>query len=76
MNVCHDGGPIIAFRNAWDDSREEASDARSGERWLDYCRTREAAERAAAKKASSINAQRVHQELALAYARIIGGERS
>ena len=53
MNVCHEGSPIVTFREAWHADEEappavEATDERSRE----YCRVREAAERAAAKKAS------------------------
>jgi hypothetical protein len=34
----------------------------------DYCRMREQTERAAAKKATSVRARRIHQELAQTYA--------
>jgi len=39
--------------------------------WIDQCRARELAERAAAKRASSIDERRMHQELAQAYASLV-----
>lgn len=72
MNVCNEGGPLVIFReeraarsNPKTDHLKPASD----DGWVDYCRAREASERAAAKRAASITARRVHQELAQAYAR-------
>ena len=75
MNVGHGAGSILTFKDAWT-SRDEPP---SGEpkpadaAWLDHCRARELAERAAAKNAGSIEARRVHQELAQAYASVIEG---
>mgnify|MGYP001555062968 CR=1 FL=1 len=70
MNVCHDGGAIVAFADLWTARHDGELDLaeRSGPEWTDYCRARERAERAAAKRAASIDARRVHQELAQAYA--------
>jgi len=73
VNICNGGGSIIAFTDASPFRKEEQpSDqpASNGE-WLDYCRARERHERAAAKNAGSSQARRVHQELAMAYARVI-----
>jgi len=79
MNVCNEGGPIVAFREspesrrASEIKRNRPTDATS----IDHIRAREFAERAAAKRAACAAARRVHQELALAYSRIIrraGGE--
>lgn len=69
MNISHDGGSIVRCTTPWA-SRNEPDPAidRRDPAWLDYCRAREIAERAAAKKASSEVARRVHQELAQAYA--------
>lgn len=67
MNICNEGGPVIAFRDAWGlaaDRDIQSADPPDA----DYCRARERAERAAAKTAQSIEARRVHQELAQAYA--------
>ena len=53
--------------------------SRADDEWLDHCKAREVAERAAAKNATSIRAHAIHQELAQAYARIIqraGGSRA
>lgn len=69
MNVCNDGGSFVTFndtRGLNDDKLELGTD----EQWIDYCRSREMAERAAAKRASSATARRVHQELAQTYARV------
>lgn len=70
MNVEHEGGGFIIFRN---DRPEEGMDAaRSADReWLDHCRSREFAECAAAKHAKCSRAREVHQQLAQAYARMI-----
>ena len=62
----HDPGSLIIFRAPWvRDAQTPASPI--GE---DYCRVRERAERAAAKRAGSVEARRAHQELAQAYARV------
>ena len=73
MNVCNAGGSIIPFGDPSPFCKEEEprdGEATDGE-WLDYCRTRERHERAAAKSAGSSHARRVHQELAIAYASLI-----
>jgi hypothetical protein len=44
------------------------SNSENSTAWIDQCRARELAERAAAKRASSIADRRMHQELAQAYA--------
>jgi len=63
--VSHDSSPLVIFRRAGArDAEPPASPV--GE---DYCRVREQAERAAAERATSTAARRVHQELADAYAR-------
>jgi hypothetical protein len=72
MNVEHDGGGFIIFPNSRPE--EETGAAPSGDReWLDHCRSREFAERAAAKHATNSRAREVHQELAQAYARLTNG---
>ena len=73
MNVCHEGGSIFMFRESWPSRNEPRSEVAKpvDAGWVDYCRARELAERAAAKKAGSIEARRIHQELAQAYARMI-----
>jgi hypothetical protein len=47
------------------------SNSESSITWIDQCRARELAERAAAKRASSIDERRMHQELAQAYASLV-----
>ena len=75
MNVCNEGGPITVFKEpresrlAVDDKTAPPTDRE----WLDHCRSREFAERAAAKHASCSRAREVHQELAQAYARMVNG---
>jgi hypothetical protein len=73
VNVCKEGGSIIAFSDGWGTGKVTGSEApRPGDdEWLDYCRRREGAERLAAKAASSATARRVHQQLAQAYAAMI-----
>jgi hypothetical protein len=74
MNVCDDGGPIVIFRDDWslrNTSENDKPKLAEDVEWIDHCRARELAERAAAKHASSARARRVHQELAQAYARMI-----
>ncbi len=76
MNVCDESSSIIAFRDPWptrNDAEQEVP--RRDRQWLDYCSAREQAERAAAKRAASDAARRIHQELALAYAQAVRGER-
>jgi hypothetical protein len=73
MNVCNKGGPLIIFRDEWATKNNPGAQAHrpaADAAWIDYCRARERAERAAAKHASSIRARRVHQELAQAYASV------
>jgi hypothetical protein len=70
MNVEHDGGGFIIFPNSRPDEETGAARSADGE-WLDHCRSREFAERAAAKHATCTRAREVHQQLAQAYARMI-----
>jgi hypothetical protein len=74
MNVCNEDDSLVIFRDEWatknnPESQTESVAGRAD--WADYCRARELAERAAAKRAGSIKARRVHQELAQAYASVI-----
>jgi hypothetical protein len=71
VNICNEGGPVLAFADSpGADGEDEPRPPRlSAAEWSAYCRTREAQERAAAKKAQSTEARRVHQELAQGYAR-------
>jgi hypothetical protein len=72
MNICHEGGSIVTFTDAWPPSKDsDAHSAEIPEEWLDYYRARERMERAAAKGAGSSEARRVHQALAQAYAQTI-----
>jgi hypothetical protein len=73
LNVSNESSSLIIFRAPWT-ARPEAEDAPAVS--ADYCRAREMAERAAAKRASSVKARRVHQELAQAYARLTGDGRA
>jgi hypothetical protein len=70
--VCNDGSSIVVFREPAESGL--ASDLEAGaaadRAWLDHCRSRELAERAAAKRATCSRAREVHQELAQAYARM------
>jgi hypothetical protein len=69
VNISHEGSSIVAFLDPWPRTEEESfSPASHGAEWIDYCRSRERKERAAAKTAVSADARRVHQELAEAYA--------
>jgi hypothetical protein len=73
MNVCNGGTPITVFREP-PKSRlapDRRADHTADREWLDHCRSREFAERAAAKRATCSRAREVHQELAQAYARMI-----
>jgi len=73
VNVCNEGGSIIPFSDTSPFGKEQQSHDGGpvdGD-WLDYCRARERRERAAAKNAGTSQARRVHQELAMAYARLI-----
>lgn len=71
MNISHEGGSIISFASPWRSRNEgELERGRRGPGWLDYCRAREFAERAA-KGASSMEARRAHQEMAQAFADFI-----
>ena len=73
MNNPREPSPIVAFRDPWP-ARNEPPHQRTAvadAQWIEYCRSREFAERAAAKQAGSTAGRRVHQELAQAYARMI-----
>ena len=73
MNISHEGSCIFTFRDSWrsrNKPQSEILDPVDAE-WLDHCRARELAERAAAKKATSTEARGIHQELAQAYARMV-----
>jgi hypothetical protein len=73
MNVCNEGSPIRVFREP-PESRlapDQRADHTADREWLDHIRSREFAERAAAKQATCSRAREVHQELAQAYARMI-----
>lgn len=65
---------FLIFREPWgvarNTDREPAASASEGS--ADYYRAREAAERAAAKRATCVKARSVHQELAQYYARRTG----
>jgi len=69
VNIEHGASSIVTFSDDWASRNvPEAKPAiRKDADWLDYCHARELAERAAAKSAGSIEARRVHQELAQAY---------
>ena len=71
MNICHEGGSIVPFTESRAAQRDEADLPTPVDEWVDYCRARESAERAAAKNSNSIVARRIHQELAQAYAQLI-----
>lgn len=73
VNVCNGGGSIIPFPgSSLSGMAFEAELPHSADpKWLDYCRSREFAERSAAKKATSAAARRIHQDLAQAYALIL-----
>jgi hypothetical protein len=71
VNICHDGGSVIAFRDAWH-SRDSRAPRPPGADWIEYCQTRERKERACAQRAASVEARRIHQELAQSYAHLIG----
>jgi hypothetical protein len=63
MNRHRDEGPIVTFTDQWGAKDDESLLAAPlGHRWHEYCRYRETAERAAAKRASSVQAQRIQQE--------------
>jgi hypothetical protein len=71
MNVCNDGSSIVVFTDPPESGLASDLEARAADRaWLDHCRSRELAERAAAKRATCSRAREVHQELAQAYARM------
>ena len=71
--------PFLIFKEPPGSPRESAS---AGERLIreveenpvDYFRARERAERAAAKRANSAAARRIHQELAIEYATLARGQ--
>jgi hypothetical protein len=72
VNVCHEGGSIVVFSPSASSENEPRSESGkpADAEWLDHCRARELAERAAAKRAASTEARRVHQELAQAYSQM------
>ena len=73
MNVSHEGSSIFTFSDNWSSRKvpqpETPEPVDAG--WVEHCRARELAERAAAKHATSMAARGIHQELAQAYARMI-----
>jgi hypothetical protein len=72
VNICNEGGSIVAFRDSWPRNEAESEPQEPDDpEWLDYCRARELAERRAAKNTPSAEARGVHQQLAQAYARMI-----
>ncbi|MEA3058417.1 MAG: hypothetical protein QOF34_1232 [Sphingomonadales bacterium] len=76
MNINNAGGPVLAFPDSMGAATDEELGPRHNPEWVAYCRTREAQERAAAKKAHSLEARRVHQELAQGYARFAAGSKA
>ena len=70
MNVDHQGGSIIAFRDSFA-TRNAPGHEVPKPIDTELCRDRERAERAAAEKAASLEARRVHQELAEAFAALV-----
>ena len=72
MNVCNDCTSIVIIRDDWPtrNNPETQIPDPAAAADPDWSRARELAERAAAKRAGSIEARRVHQELAAAYARL------
>jgi hypothetical protein len=73
VNISNEGGPVLAFQDSWraEDPDDPVTTPLLNGEWLAYCREREAQERTAAKNAHSIEARRVHQELAQGYARFV-----
>ena len=65
MNIDKDTGRLVVFRDIGPD--EPPPPLAGNEAWIDHWRSREMAERRAAKKAQSDEARRAHQELAQAY---------
>jgi len=73
MNVEKDDGGFITFRDAPFRAENAEPAAQIDAEWIDYCRSREFAERAAAKHATCTRSRKVHQQLAQAYSRMIRG---
>ena len=73
MNVCNDGSSILVFKEPPDSNLASGIGAGGAEdpRRLDHWRSREFAERAAAKRATCSRAREIHQELAQFYARLV-----
>jgi hypothetical protein len=71
MNVCNEGGPIVVFKDPPESRLAPQTNTLTDREWIDHCRSREFAERAAAKHARCSRAREAHQELAQAYARKI-----
>jgi hypothetical protein len=69
VNVEYGASSIVTFADDWAsrNTPEPAAAIRADAEWHEYCRARELAERKAAKSARSLQARRVHQELAQAY---------
>ena len=76
MNVCNQGSSIVVFREPPESrlATDLKTDATVDRERLDHCRSRELAERAAAKRATCSRAREVHQELAQAYARKVANK--
>ncbi len=64
---------LVVFRNSMNGTRGlcTAEDQQAPDCSIDYLRSREMAERAAAKRAQSLAARHVHQELAQHYAELV-----
>jgi len=73
MNVCNENSSIMIFRELPQSRPGSDLKARAAadREWLDHCRSRELAERTAAKRATCRRAREIHQELAQAYARMV-----
>jgi hypothetical protein len=67
VNVEYGANSIVTFANDWSSRNAPELRPQISADWLEYCRARELAERKAAKSARSLEARRVHQQLAQAY---------
>ena len=72
MTMVEGPEPLVIFRDLPESGDEPVQDRDGLAPSQDYFRAREAAERAAAKRASSALARGLHQELAQHYARRAG----
>ncbi|MFP5329234.1 MAG: hypothetical protein ACLGHC_03730 [Alphaproteobacteria bacterium] len=70
MPQVDDPGPITVFRSSSPETGNDVTGFTSGLS-REYLELRERAERAAAKRASSIAARRAHQQLALLYSDLV-----